>query len=61
MPTKAHTVEDAAKLLGLSRRKMYELIASRELGSIKIHRSRRITDDQLSDFLKIKQNENAAA
>ena len=61
MPMRAHTVNIAAELLGLSERKVRELISTGELGSIKIGRSRRVTDEQLAGFLSRLQDENIAA
>lgn len=43
--------EEAARLLGLSRSRVYELIASNELPSIMIGRSRRLRRDQLLKWL----------
>jgi len=47
----AFTVEEAARLLSLSRAHIYRLIDSGELESIQIGRSRRITAKQLGGFL----------
>lgn len=60
MATRAYTVNDAAQRLGLSRRKVYQLIAGGQLGSIKIDKSRRITDEQLTMFLSRLQKANDA-
>ncbi|MEU1385808.1 MULTISPECIES: helix-turn-helix domain-containing protein [unclassified Nonomuraea] len=48
---KAYKVEEVAELLGVGRDKIYELIRTRQLRSIKIGRSRRITDQHLADFI----------
>jgi excisionase family DNA binding protein len=48
----AYTVEEAAKLLSISRSRMYELIQAGTIQSIKIGRSRRITEQQLRAFLR---------
>ncbi|WP_316247667.1 helix-turn-helix domain-containing protein [Nonomuraea sp. PA05] len=48
---KAYKVEEIAELLGVGRDKIYELIRTRQLHSIKIGRSRRITEQQLADFI----------
>jgi excisionase family DNA binding protein len=48
----AYTVEEAAKLLSISRSRLYELIHAGEIQSIKFGRSRRITAEQLRQFLK---------
>lgn len=47
----ANSVKKTAQRLGLSERKVYQLIATRELSSIKIGRSRRVTDRQIEIFL----------
>ena len=47
----AYTVEQVAKMLNISRDKVYYLLRTRQLRSIKIGKSRRITDQQLSDFV----------
>lgn len=48
----AYTVREAGALLSLSRSLMYELINAGKIDSIKIGKSRRITEQQLQDFLK---------
>jgi excisionase family DNA binding protein len=45
------TVREAAKLLGLSRTKVYELIRSGDLESFHIGRSRRIARQALDRFV----------
>lgn len=47
----AYKIPDAARLLSLGRSQVYVLIAKGELESIKIGRSRRITEDSLQTFL----------
>ena len=47
----AYTVEQVAKMLNISRDKVYYLLRTRQLRSIKIGKSRRITDHQLADFI----------
>jgi excisionase family DNA binding protein len=52
MPTvQAYTVEQVAKMLNISRDKVYYLLRTRQLRSIKIGKSRRITDEQLAAFV----------
>lgn len=46
------TVEDAAKCLGISRAKMYTLISSGEIRSVKIGRLRKISKNEMSRFIK---------
>jgi excisionase family DNA binding protein len=48
----AYTIEEAAKLLSLSRAHVYRLIDIQELGSITIGRSRRVTASQLRAFIE---------
>jgi excisionase family DNA binding protein len=47
----AYTVEQVAKMLNISRDKVYYLLRSHQLRSIKIGKSRRITDQHLADFI----------
>jgi excisionase family DNA binding protein len=52
MPTvQAYTVEQVAKMLNISRDKVYYLLRTRQLRSIKIGKSRRITDAHLAAFI----------
>jgi excisionase family DNA binding protein len=44
----AYTVEQVAKMLQISRDKVYYLLRTRQLSSIKIGKSRRITDRHLA-------------
>ena len=48
----AYTIEEAARLLSLSRSTLYELMAAGELETIKVGRARRVTEDQLQDFIR---------
>lgn len=48
----AYTVEQVAEMLQIGRDKVYGLIRTRELRSLKIGKSRRVTDDQLADYIK---------
>jgi excisionase family DNA binding protein len=52
--------EHAAAALGVSRTKIYELMAAGKLGSIKIGRSRRIPVDALTAFVSAVARESAA-
>ena len=47
----AYTVEQVAKMLHISRDKVYYLLRTRQLRSIKIGKSRRITDAHLAAFI----------
>jgi len=47
----AYTVEQVAKMLNISRDKVYYLLRTRQLRSIKIGKSRRITDQHLAAFV----------
>ncbi len=48
----AYTVSEASKMLSISRSRLYELINSGEIQSVKFGRSRRITEEQLREFLR---------
>lgn len=48
----AYTVEEAAELLSLSRANVYRLLDLKELDSVRIGRSRRVTAAQLEAFLR---------
>jgi excisionase family DNA binding protein len=48
---KAYTVEQVAEILQIGRDKVYTLIRTGRLHSIKIDKLRRITDQQLADFI----------
>jgi excisionase family DNA binding protein len=47
----AYTVEQVAKMLHISRDKVYYLPRTRQLRSVKIGKSRRITDQHLAAFI----------
>ena len=47
----AYTVEQVAKMLHIGRDKVYELLRTGQLRSIKIGKLRRITDEQLAEFV----------
>jgi excisionase family DNA binding protein len=47
----AYTVEQVAKMLHIGRDKVYQLLRTGQLRSIKIGKLRRITEDQLADFI----------
>ena len=47
----AYTVEQVAKMLYIGRDKVYYLLRTRQLRSIKIGKSRRITDQHLAAFI----------
>jgi excisionase family DNA binding protein len=55
---RAYTMEQSARLLNLSARKMDELVALKLIRSFKVGKSRRISADALEEF--IKQQERAA-
>ena len=52
--------EEAATALGVSRTKVYELMASGKLSSLKIGRSRRIPVEALTAFVSAISKESAA-
>jgi excisionase family DNA binding protein len=47
----AYTVEQVAKILNIGRDKVYFLLRTGQLRSIKIGKLRRITDQHLADFV----------
>jgi excisionase family DNA binding protein len=47
----AYTVEQVAKMLHVSRDKVYFLLRTGQLRSLKIGKLRRITDEQLAEFI----------
>jgi excisionase family DNA binding protein len=55
----AYTVEQVAKMLHIGRDKVYYLLRTGQLRSIKIGKLRRITDAQLAQFIASLDN-NAA-
>ena len=46
------TVADVADRLRMGQTKVYEFIASGELESLKIDAARRVTEEQLADFIE---------
>jgi excisionase family DNA binding protein len=55
----AYTVEQVAEMLHVGRDKVYYLLRTGRLRSIKIGKLRRITDQQLAEF--VRSAEDAAA
>jgi excisionase family DNA binding protein len=47
----AYTVEQVAKMLHVGRDKVYELLRTGQLHSLKIGKLRRITEEQLAEFV----------
>jgi excisionase family DNA binding protein len=47
----AYTVEQVAEILHISRDRVYFLLRTRQLRSLKIGKLRRITDEQLAEFI----------
>jgi excisionase family DNA binding protein len=47
----AYTVEQVTEILHVSRDKVYYLLRTRQLRSIKIGKLRRITDQHISEFI----------
>jgi excisionase family DNA binding protein len=56
----AYTVEQVAKMLHISRDKVYYLLRTRQLRSIKIGKSRRITEQHLAAFIASLEDDDAA-
>lgn len=54
----AYSVNEAARLLSISPRKLTYLISMREIRSFKVGKSRRITNDAIQEF--VKKSERAA-
>jgi excisionase family DNA binding protein len=52
----AYTVEQVAKMLHIGRDKVYTLLRTGQLGSIKIGKSRRITNRHLAEFVSSKED-----
>ena len=52
----AYTVEQVAKMLNVGRDKVYYLLRTRQLRSIKIGKSRRITEEQLAEFIASRED-----
>ncbi|MEU7746832.1 helix-turn-helix domain-containing protein [Nonomuraea sp. NPDC049158] len=51
MRMQAYTVEQVAEMLSIGRDKVYFLLRTNQLKSIKIGKLRRITDRHLADFI----------
>jgi excisionase family DNA binding protein len=56
----AYTVEQVADKLHIGRDKVYYLLRTGQLHSIKIGKSRRITDRHLTEFIATLENDPAA-
>jgi excisionase family DNA binding protein len=56
----AYTVEQVAKMLHIGRDKVYHLLRTGQLRSIKIGNSRRITDEHLAAFVASLEQGDAA-
>lgn len=54
-------IEDAHKQLGIARSKLYELIGTGELASLKIGRRRLITRRALTEYVARKEREGSKA
>ncbi len=52
----AYTVEQVAEMLNIGRDKVYYLLRTRQLRSIKIGKSRRITEEQLAEFIASRED-----
>jgi excisionase family DNA binding protein len=52
----AYTVEQVAKMLNVGRDKVYYLLRTRQLRSLKIGKSRRITEEQLAEFIASRED-----
>ena len=50
-PLQAYTVEQVAKMLHIGRDKVYYLLRTGQLRSLKIGKLRRITEQQLAEFI----------
>jgi excisionase family DNA binding protein len=57
----AYAVEQVAKMLNISRDKVYYLLRTRQLRSIKIGKSRRITEQHIADFIALLESADDAA
>jgi excisionase family DNA binding protein len=60
-PQVAYTVQDAAGLLGLGERTVWEMIRAGEIESVKIGKSRRISRAAIVAFIESKRGEESAA
>jgi excisionase family DNA binding protein len=56
----AYTVEQVAKMLHIGRDKVYILLRTGQLHSIKIGKSRRITKEQLAEFIATLEADDVA-
>jgi excisionase family DNA binding protein len=56
----AYTVEQVAKMLHVGRDKVYILLRTGQLRSIKIGKSRRITQQHLAEFIATLESDDAA-
>jgi excisionase family DNA binding protein len=56
----AYTIEQVAKMLHIGRDKVYELLRTGQLRSIKIGKLRRITDEHLVEFIASLEGDDAA-
>ena len=45
------TIDEAAEVIGISRRKFYDLLLTEEIELVSIGRSRRIPDDALGSYV----------
>jgi excisionase family DNA binding protein len=52
----AYTVEQVAEMLHVSRDKVYFLLRTGQLRSLKIGKLRRITDEQLAEFIASRED-----
>jgi excisionase family DNA binding protein len=57
----AYTVEQVAEILNIGRDKVYFLLRTGQLRSIKIGKLRRITDQHLAEFVASLEETNGAA
>ena len=57
----AYTVEQVAEILNIGRDKVYYLLRTGQLHSIKIGKLRRITDQHIAEFVASLEETNGAA
>jgi excisionase family DNA binding protein len=57
----AFTVEQVAEMLHIGRDKVYYLLRTGQLSSIKIGKSRRITEQHIADFIASLENKDDMA
>jgi excisionase family DNA binding protein len=60
-PCVMHTVEAAAQLLSISRTRVYSLIKTGGIHSVRVGRLRRIPDDALKEFVRTLSADQHAA